>query len=83
MYFLVNASPPNWLDVADALVISKAGICDGVPSTEVEFVIISFLNNTCRYVAWVQSSTFWQYFLMLIFKKIQHQGYRLSVIDFD
>ena len=35
-----NASPPKWLDVAtsnfaDALVSSKAGICDGVPSTEV------------------------------------------------
>ena len=40
MYFLVNVSPPKWLDVAtsnfaDALVSSKAGICDGVPSTEV------------------------------------------------
>ena len=40
MYFLVNASPPKLLDVAtsnfaDALVRSKAGICDGVPSTEV------------------------------------------------
>ena len=39
MYFLVNASPKR-LDVAtsnfaDALVSSKAGICDGVPSTEV------------------------------------------------
>ena len=33
MYFLVNASPPKQLDVAtsnfaDALVSSKAGICD-------------------------------------------------------
>ena len=42
MYFLVNASPPKQLDVAtsnfaDALVRSKAGICDGVPSTEVLF----------------------------------------------
>ena len=42
MYFLVNASPPKRLDVAtsnfaDALVSSKAGICDGVPSTEVCF----------------------------------------------
>ena len=40
MYFLVNASPPKWLDIAtsnfaDALVSSKAVICDGVPSTEV------------------------------------------------
>ena len=40
MYFLVNASPPKRSDVAtsnfaDALVSSKAGICDGVPSNEV------------------------------------------------
>ena len=40
MYFLVNATPPKRLDVAtsnfaDALVSSQAGICDGVPSTEV------------------------------------------------
>ena len=40
MYFLVNASPPQPLDVAtlnfaDALVRYKAGIRDGVPSTEV------------------------------------------------
>ena len=40
MYFLVNAFPPKRLDLAtsnfaDALVSSKAGICDGVPSTEV------------------------------------------------
>ena len=40
MCFLVNASPPKPLDVttsnfADALGRSKAGICDGVPSTEV------------------------------------------------
>ena len=40
MYFFVNASPSEPLDVAtwkftDALVRSKAGICDGVPSTEV------------------------------------------------
>ena len=40
MYFLVNASSPKSLDVAtsnfaDALVRSKAGICDGVSSTEV------------------------------------------------
>ena len=40
MYFLVNASPPKWLDVAtsnfaDALFSSKARICDGEPSTEV------------------------------------------------
>ena len=39
MYFLVNASSKR-LDVAtsnfaDTLVSSKAGICDGVPSTEV------------------------------------------------
>ena len=38
MYFLVNASPPKPLYVAtsnfaDALVRSKADICDGVPST--------------------------------------------------
>ena len=40
MYSLENASPPKWLDVAtlnlaDALVSSKAGIYDGVPSTAV------------------------------------------------
>ena len=41
MYFLVNASLPKRLDlvatsnIADAWVSSKAGICDGVPSTEV------------------------------------------------
>ena len=40
MYFLVNASPPKRLYVATsnfvhALVRSKMGICDGVPSTEV------------------------------------------------
>ena len=40
MYFLVNASPPKLLDVAtsnfaDALVKSKTGIWDCVPSTEV------------------------------------------------
>ena len=40
MYFLVIASPPKRLDVAtsnfaEALVSSKAGICDGVSSTEV------------------------------------------------
>ena len=40
MYFLVNAFPPKQLDLAtsnfaDALVSSKAGIWDGVPSTEV------------------------------------------------
>ena len=39
-YFLVNASPPKRLGVetsnfTDALVSSKASICDGVPSTEV------------------------------------------------
>ena len=39
MYFLVNASPKR-VDVAtsnfaDALVRSKAGICDGVSSTDV------------------------------------------------
>ena len=40
MFFLVNAFPPKRLDLAtstfaDALVSSKAGICDGVPLTEV------------------------------------------------
>ena len=40
MYSLVNAWPPKPLDVAtsnfaDALVRSKVGICDGIPSTEV------------------------------------------------
>ena len=40
MYFLVNASPPKPLDVAtsnfaDALVRSKAGVCDSIPLTEV------------------------------------------------
>ena len=39
-YFLVNASPRKLLDIAtsniaDALVRSKEGICDGVPWTEV------------------------------------------------
>ena len=39
MYLLLNASPRKRLDVAtsnfaDALVSSKADICDGVPSTE-------------------------------------------------
>ena len=39
MYFFVNASPPKRLDVAtsnfaDFLVRSKAGICNGVPSTD-------------------------------------------------
>ena len=42
MYFLVNAFPPKRLDVAtsnfaDALIRSKAGICYGVPLTEVKF----------------------------------------------
>ena len=40
MYFLVYSSPPKPMDVtisnfADAFGGSKAGICDGVPSTEV------------------------------------------------
>ena len=40
IYFLVNTSPLKRLDVAisnfaDALVSSRAGICDGVPWTEV------------------------------------------------
>ena len=40
MYFFANASPPKRLGVATsnfavALVSSKAGICDGVPSTEI------------------------------------------------
>ena len=35
IYFFENASPTKRLDFADALVSSKAGICDGVPSTEV------------------------------------------------
>ena len=40
MYFLVNAFPPKRLDVetsnfADDFVSSKAGICNGVPSTAV------------------------------------------------
>ena len=40
MHSLVSAPPPKWLDVAtsnfaDALVSSKAGICEGVLSTEV------------------------------------------------
>ena len=40
MNFLVNASPPKQLDVANsnfanALVRQKASICDGVPLTEV------------------------------------------------
>ena len=44
MYFLVNASPPKRLDIAtsnfaDALVSSKAGICDGVPLTGLVFLV--------------------------------------------
>ena len=44
MYFLVNASPPKPLDVttsnfSDALYLSKAGICDGVPSTIYDRVV--------------------------------------------
>ena len=44
MYFLINASPRKGLHVAtsnfaDALVSSKAGIFDGVPSTGVYFNI--------------------------------------------
>ena len=40
IYFLVNPTPPKQLDeatsnFAEALVRSKVGICDGVPSTEV------------------------------------------------
>ena len=40
VFFLLNASAPKGLDVltsnfADVLVSPKAGICDGVPSTEV------------------------------------------------
>ena len=44
--FLVNVSPPKPLDVAtsnfaNALVRSKAGVCDGVPSTGlILFVLI-------------------------------------------
>ena len=39
MYILVNASPPKRLDeaflnFANALVSSKSGICDGLPSTK-------------------------------------------------
>ena len=54
MYFLVNASPPKGLDVAtsnfaDALVSSKAGICDGVPSTEstTHILSITFYKILC------------------------------------
>ena len=44
MYFLVNAFPPKPLDAAtsnftDALVRSKANICDGVPSILLHGVI--------------------------------------------
>ena len=51
MYFLVNTFPPKRLDVAtsnfaDALVSSKAGICDGVPSTEVQSSIKFHLEHT-------------------------------------
>ena len=50
MYFLVNASPPKRLDVAtsnfaaDALVSSKAGICDGVPSTGLVLKLASYIS---------------------------------------
>ena len=45
MYFLVSASPPIRLDVAisnfaDALVSSKTGIYEGIPSTEVRLVLV-------------------------------------------
>ena len=53
MYYLVNASPPNPLDVAtsnfaDALVRSKAGICDGVSSIKVKFRF--FFRERCSNV---------------------------------
>ena len=53
MYFLVNASPPKRMDVAtsnfaDALVSSVAGICDGLPSTEVQFCL--FLSGCFTHV---------------------------------
>ena len=43
IYFIVNASSSKGLDVAtsnfaDALVSSKVGICDGLPSTEVYLI---------------------------------------------
>ena len=43
MYFLVNASPSKRLGVAtsnfaDALVCSKAGICDGLPSMKSSYI---------------------------------------------
>ena len=54
MYFLVNASPPKPLDVAtsnfaDALVRSKRGICDGVPSTEVQMSLFSLYFLTLKH----------------------------------
>ena len=60
MYFLVNASPLKWLDVAtsnfaDALVSSEASICDGVPSTEVllifRLIITYFRTHRMRQIA--------------------------------
>ena len=50
MYVLVNASPKR-LDVAtsnfaDALVSSKAGICDGLPSTEVWLLLLLHYRQT-------------------------------------
>ena len=62
MYFLVNASPPKPLDVAasnfaDALVRSKVGICDGVPSTEVwlTFINVAFLYMQQTYFHLIMS----------------------------
>ena len=51
MYFLVNASPPKRLDIAtsnfaDALVSSKAGIFDGVPSTEVYLCLVLSISHS-------------------------------------
>ena len=50
MYFLVNASPPKWLDLAtsnfaDALVSSKVGIFNGVPSTEVKLCYVKVMSS--------------------------------------
>ena len=61
MYFLVNASPPKLLDIAtsnfaDALVGSKASICDGVPSTEVYSP-----------VAIIRNAKIWNIILLLAF----------------
>ena len=89
MYFLVNAYPPEPVDVAtsnfaDALVRLKAGICDGVPSTEVQ-LLFSFIVTEMKKTVYIpmqckwsdrkcvsQCKLFFLYMLMSIFKYLFH-----------